>query len=153
MKITTTKNYELIAKLNKGVQDIHVKEYPEYFKEYDYESIKDFYKANIENENCVFLLIEEENEPKGYAWIEHKHYKENPFKKAYQSIIVHQLNIIEFHRAKGYGSYLMNEIYLIAEQKGISKVELDYWANNSLAQKFYRKHGFTLYREYVFKEI
>ncbi len=153
MQIRQTKDYEIITKLSKHVHDIHTDHYPEYFKEYDYDGILAFFKSVINKENTIFLLAEQENQPIGYAYIEIRNYAENVFKKAYQSIYVHQFCITNTKRNQGYGTRLMNEIGRIAKEKGIHKIELDYWANNENAKHFYKKNGFTLYREFVYKDI
>ncbi|CAM3989994.1 hypothetical protein [Mesobacillus zeae] len=92
MNITRTSDYALIAKLNQYVHDIHATLYPEYFKEYDYEAMKSFFKGIVGNKDFTFLLLEEE-EPLGYAWIEVRNYPESAFRKPYRSVYVHQISI------------------------------------------------------------
>jgi diamine N-acetyltransferase len=67
LKISRTKDYELIAKLNKYVHDVHTELYPKYFKEYDYDAIKDFFKGIMNNPNFIFLILEEGGQQLGYA--------------------------------------------------------------------------------------
>ncbi|WP_027409743.1 GNAT family N-acetyltransferase [Anoxybacteroides tepidamans] len=152
MKISRTNDYKLIAALNKHVHDLHVNLYPNYFKEYDYESMKNFFKAVIDQPNFVFLLLEDD-EPVGYAWLEMRDYDDNPFWKPRKSIYVHQISIVTSHQGKGYGSRLMEAIYEMAKANGIDKIELDYWVDNEVAKAFYKKHGFVKYREFVFKDL
>ncbi|MFD1636355.1 GNAT family N-acetyltransferase [Evansella tamaricis] len=153
MKIISTKDYQVILKLNKSVHDLHVQLYPEHFKQYDETVIGGFFQSIINNPQFLFLLVEDEGEYRGYAWVEYKDYPESPFTKSRQSIYVHHLNILESHKGKGYGSHLMNAIYEIARKNGRTKVELDYWVGNGAAEKFYEKEGFQSYREYVFKDL
>lgn len=153
MKISQTFNYEIIAGLNKNVHDLHVKLYPQYFKEYNYDSIKNFFRSIINNRNFIFLLLEAENEALGYAWIEEISYSETPFNKAYQSIYVHHISIGETKQNKGFGTGLMEKIYEIAKNKGIDLIQLDYWSENHTAKDFYKKHKFTRYREFVYKNV
>ncbi|WP_243385334.1 GNAT family N-acetyltransferase [Bacillus kexueae] len=153
MKISRTTDFELVAKLNKYVHDLHVNLYPEYFKEYNFEGIKSFFQNNINKEEFMFLLLEDNGLPLGYAWIEFRDYPENAFKKAYKAIYVHQISISENERNKGYGSKLMEEIVEIAKDNGIQKIELDYWFHNEIAKNFYKKNEFVKYREFVYKDI
>ena len=152
MKISRTNNFELVATLNKYVHDLHVNLYPQYFKEYNYVEIKNFFQKIIDKEKFTFLLLEDDDKPIGYAWIEFRNYPENAFKKAYQSIYVHQISISESQRKKGYGSKLMDEIAEMAKANGINKIELDYWFNNEIAKSFYKKNDFVKYQEFVYKE-
>ena len=153
MKIKRTKDYALIATLNQHVHDVHVEQYPEHFKPYNYDEIMPFYKNIIDKEEYIFLLIQDEHEPVGYAWIELKNYIENPFKLARKFVYVHQISISSHVRSKGYGSMLMAEIEAIAKANGITTIELDYWVKNEGAKRFYEKQQYSVYREFVYKNI
>jgi ribosomal protein S18 acetylase RimI-like enzyme len=152
LSISRTKNYELIAKLNKPVHDLHFSLYPKYFNEYNYEEIKDAFKKLMTNEKSIFLLLEDEEVAIGYSWIEFREYPENAFKKRYKSLYVHQLSIVEDKRNKGYGSKLMDYINKLAQEASIEMIELDYWVENTSAKEFYKKHEFNIYREFVYKQ-
>ncbi|MFU2018872.1 GNAT family N-acetyltransferase [Peribacillus butanolivorans] len=153
MKISQTRNYKLVAKLNKYVHDLHSNLYPKYFKEYNYENVKEVFKSLIKNESFIFLLLEDNEEALGFAWVEIREYPENAFKKGYKSVYVHQISIVDTKRNKGYGSSLMEYIYEIANDRGIDLIELDYWFENSVAKDFYKKQNFIKYREFVYKEL
>ena len=153
MKIGRTYDFEIVAKLNKYVHDLHANLYPEYFKEYNLEEIKAFFQKIIDKEEFTFLLMEENDQPLGYAWIEFRNYPESIFKKAYKTVYVHQISISQNQRKKGYGSKFMDEITDIAKENGINKIELDYWFDNEIAKKFYKKKGYVKYREFVYKDI
>ncbi|MFJ8072341.1 GNAT family N-acetyltransferase [Peribacillus sp. NPDC096447] len=153
MKISQTRNFKLVAKLNKYVHDLHSNLYPKYFKEYNYENVKEVFKSLINNESFIFLLLEDNEEALGYAWIEIREYPENAFKKGYKSVYVHQISIVDTKRNNGYGSSLMECIYEIANDRGIDLIELDYWFENSVAKDFYKKQNFIKYREFVYKQL
>ncbi|MBM7663060.1 ribosomal protein S18 acetylase RimI-like enzyme [Bacillus mesophilus] len=153
MNITHTKNFELIASLNKSVHTLHYQLYPTKFKPYDYQSIKEFFESIIDNPNFVFLLIEEKSYPLGYAWIEFRSYPETAFTKSIDVIYVHQISINSISRNKGFGSLLMLEIEKIAKQYSVSSIELDYWAANQKVRDFYKKNGYQINREYVYKNL
>ncbi|RAP76123.1 GNAT family N-acetyltransferase [Paenibacillus montanisoli] len=153
MRISRTRDFELLASLNKPIHDLHVSLYPEHFTEYSFEAMRDAFERFVQHENFIFLLVEDNDEPLGYAWIEMKNYSQGAFIKQRKSVFVHQLNIVEKQKRKGYGSHMMNYIYDFAKTEGIEMIELDYWANNEHAKKFYDKQGFVAFREYVYKKI
>jgi ribosomal protein S18 acetylase RimI-like enzyme len=153
MEISQTTDFELLADLNKPIHDLHVSLYPEHFSEYSFGAMRDAFKRFVQNENFIFLLIEDNNEPVGYAWIEMKNYSQGAFVKQRKSVFVHQLSIAEKHKRKGYGTHLMEHIYDRALAEGIDMIELDYWAKNEHAKNFYDKQGFLGYREYAYKKI
>ncbi|WP_284638273.1 GNAT family N-acetyltransferase [Paenibacillus silviterrae] len=153
MVIVPTMNFELIATLNQPAHELHVSLYPDYFKQYDFEAMREFFKKAVTNEKFVFLLIEDDGFPLGYAWIEMKTYSENVFTKQRRTLFVHQISIIEERKSRGYGSHLMNYIYELAKSEGLDDVQLDYWVENEHAKNFYNKQGFVAYREFVYKKI
>lgn len=153
MKIEQTKDFELIAKLNKPVHDLHCSLYPKYFRKYNFEEVKELFKQLMKNRDFIFLIVKEKKEALGYAWIEIRHYHENVFNKEYQSIYVHQLSIVPSKKNKGFGTFLMEEIYRFAQRQAIDLVELDYWVDNKIAKEFYKKHNFIKYREFVYKQL
>jgi len=153
IEIIQTKDAARLSKLNKEVQELHFRLYPEYFKPYNFEDVCLFFQKEISNPTFLFYIVVKGKEDIGYLWIEVKEYKENAFKKAYSSIYIHHLNVKEEYRNRGVGRALIEKVRSIAKTKEIHKIELDYWANNESAQKFYEKHGYKKYREFSFREI
>jgi ribosomal protein S18 acetylase RimI-like enzyme len=78
---------------------------------------------------------------------------ENPFRKPYRAVFVHNVSINGDKRSYGLGMKLMDRIYEISKSNGIGRIELDYWALNEMAARFYEKQGFKSYREFVYKEL
>ncbi|USD13747.1 GNAT family N-acetyltransferase [Priestia megaterium] len=153
MKISRTFDADTIAKLNQSVHQLHVELYPEHFQTYDFQKIHEFFKNVMKDDRFIFLLGENEGQHVGFAWLEIKQYSETVFKKTYKSIYVHQINIAEPYKNKGFGSSLMKEIYSIAREKEITTIELDYWSDNTIAESFYEKEGFVTYRKIAYKEL
>ncbi|MGG2060041.1 GNAT family N-acetyltransferase [Priestia megaterium] len=153
MKISRTFDADTIAKLNQSVHQLHVELYPEHFQTYDFQKIHEFFKNVMKDDRFIFLLGENEGQHVGFAWLEIKQYSETMFKKTYKSIYVHQINIAEPYKNKGFGSSLMKEIYSIAREKEITTIELDYWSDNTIAESFYEKEGFVTYRKMAYKEL
>jgi len=153
VRISQTKDYEKIAILNRHVHSLHAKLYPKHFKKYNYREMKETFNYLIDNDQFIFLLLEDHKEAIGYAWIEIISYPENAFRNSYQSVYVHQIGLRETQKKKGYGTLLMEEVYTIAEKNDIELIELDYWFENTDAKEFYKKHHFIKYREFVYKQL
>ncbi|WP_123040548.1 GNAT family N-acetyltransferase [Cohnella candidum] len=152
MQIIQTSESEVVAHLNKEVHDLHVSLYPAYFKEYHFETVNEFFKNAMTNPRFLFYIIKDEDQYLGYAWIELREYTENVFMRAYKSIFVHQLCISKRYQSRGLGSLLINKIDQIAKENGINKIELDFWADNKIAEQFYLKNGFKDYRRFVYRD-
>jgi ribosomal protein S18 acetylase RimI-like enzyme len=153
LKISRTFDAGKIAKLNQSVHQLHVELYPQHFQTYDFHQVHEFFKKVMKDDRFIFLLGEDEGQHVGFAWLEIKQYSETVFKKAYESIYVHQINIAESYKNKGFGSSLMKEIYSIARTNDINTIELDYWNDNTIAESFYEKEGFVTYRKIAYKEL
>ncbi|MGO1098810.1 N-acetyltransferase family protein [Priestia megaterium] len=153
MKVSRTFDAGKIAKLNQSVHQLHVELYPQHFQTYDFHQVHEFFKKVMKDDRFIFLLGEDEGQHVGFAWLEIKQYSETVFKKAYESIYVHQINIAESYKNKGFGSSLMKEIYSIARTNDINTIELDYWNDNTIAESFYEKEGFVTYRKMAYKEL
>ncbi|MGI8378708.1 GNAT family N-acetyltransferase [Priestia megaterium] len=153
MKISRTFDAGKIAKFNQSVHQLHVELYPQHFQTYDFHQVHEFFKKVMKDDRFIFLLGEDEGQHVGFAWLEIKQYSETVFKKAYESIYVHQINIAESYKNKGFGSSLMKEIYSIARTNDINTIELDYWNDNTIAESFYEKEGFVTYRKIAYKEL
>jgi diamine N-acetyltransferase len=153
MNITQTNDYEMIAKLNKTVQDVHVELFPEYFTPYNYEPVRDFFKEIVHDPKHIFLLVEEDANPIGYVWMTVRELGDSPFKKGFKSLYIHQISVERNFSNKGVGSQLITHIEKIAKDLGATKLELDYWIDNTIARNFYKKLGFVINREVVHKEL
>ncbi|MCO7125444.1 GNAT family N-acetyltransferase [Sporolactobacillus shoreicorticis] len=148
MEIKQTMDAALIAKLNEPVQALHAALYPEYFKPYCFAEIRQWFERVIASDpDSTFLVIEDEDQITGYAWIQVLNRKENPFKKARTVLEIHQFSIMQAARRKGCGTFLMNDICQFAKNKGIKEIDLNYWSDNETAERFYRKQNFKIYRK------
>lgn len=153
MEMILTKDYRILAKLNEGVQNLHAELFPEQFKIHNIDEVTEFFKEIVNKPNHMFLLIQDEDDFVGYAWIEMKHSLETPFKKAFRTVYVHQINIVEEKQNRGYGSFIIHKIASFARDQQMNRIELDYWTDNRIAKNFYEKLGFKQFREHVFMEI
>jgi diamine N-acetyltransferase len=153
MEIINTQDYKVIAKLNKNVQDVHVELFPEYFTPYNYEPVRDYYKEIMKDPKQIFLLVKEGSNPIGYVWMTLRDSAETPFKKASISLYIHQISIEKNNSNKGAGSQVIAYIEQLGIELGATKLELDYWIDNTIARNFYKKMGFVINREVVHKEM
>ncbi|WP_438445856.1 GNAT family N-acetyltransferase [Gorillibacterium sp. sgz5001074] len=153
MHIIQTKDYELVARLNKDVHELHQRLYPDIFKPYNPEAMKTFFKEKVQQPDAIFLVLEHDGEYEGYAWIDIRDYPETDFRKPSRSVYVHQLSINESARGKGCGRFFMDAIAELARERQITRIELDYWSDNGRARSFYEKSGFVRSREFVYKDL
>lgn len=54
------------------------------------------------------------------------------------------MGVLQEHRGKGVGEALLTQVMELAEQQGVTRMELEVFANNFSAIALYQKLGFTL---------
>jgi len=148
MKIKKATNAEVkdVVFLNTFVQKIHADKYPKIFKyPKNNEEVFQFFKSIIDQKSNYILIAQKEDIPVGYIWATLEHKSENPFKYERNYFYIHQLVVHEQYRHQGIGNKLVNEISIIADQKGIIDIHLDSWFFNKSAHRFFEKIGFTTY--------
>ena len=75
------------------------------------------------------------------------HRPEHPFRHALDLVYVDQIAVDPAHRRRGYGARLLREAVALAQAAGIRRVELDVWAFNAGARRFFAGQGFGVFNE------
>lgn len=143
----TKKNIADIIFLNSFVQKIHTHQHPKYFKHPDdveKDAIRFFNTILDKDQNYIFIAYQDKS-PVGYLWVTVDEVPENPFKHSRQQIYIHQFVVHEEYRHQSIGTGLFSEVTKIADYKGIKHFEVDTWAFNSGAQKFFKHLGFETF--------
>ena len=153
IEIEITKDADLIAKMNKSVQDLHERLYPRYFKKYSFEETKSYITKQLEDENwfCYVAIVDKMNA--GYAIFFIRNYEENPFRNSYRGIHIDQIAIMPAFRNKGIGKAIMERIELFAKQSNATQIELTHWEQNEEAKGFYQHIGFETNFRFVVKSL
>ena len=61
------------------------------------------------------------------------------------SVFLHDLKVFEPYRGKGLSNRLMDECYKLGKDMGFDYIALITECTNSVAQNFFRKHGYKVY--------
>lgn len=142
-----------IAQLNRDLQERHLRLFPDSFKEYDYASVLKAITSFLEKEESWSFIPYFQEDPIGYATVFEKKFEENPFRKAYTSIVIDHMCVKKGFRGKGVGRLLVSTIRDFAKQQGIDKLELSVWSQNEEAKSFYKAMGFHSLIDYMRKEV
>ena len=140
--IVEQKDANIITILNETVQNLHYEKYPEYFKAYDYQTIRKAIEELLTQDTWYSYVAYDDNKPIGYILFYVKEYKENPFRYSYKGIHIDQLSVIKEYQNKGIGSLLMKKAEDKGKENNVSQIELTYWDKNTEAKEFYDKKGF-----------
>jgi len=142
IEIQETKDAAVIAELNRTVQELHARRYPEYFKPYDYQAVFRSISETLAQENWFAFVARTDGQAAGYVLFYIRDYPENPFRRAYCALHIDQIAVKEEFQRQKVGSLLMYQVEEFAKNRGITQLELTYWAKNIEAGNFYAKRGF-----------
>ncbi len=143
----TTGDLGTILALNVLVQRPHAEALPKLFKlPADSQAAVDAFRAILENLESLVLLAED-TEPVGYLYAEFQNRPASWARLELQVLYIRHLVIVPKFRRRGMGTLLMSGALDAARRNRIGRVELDVWAFNSEAKRFYAKHGFEVFNE------
>ncbi len=107
------------------------------------------FSENLKNENIIYLLAFESEEPAGFIscnvqWLLH-----------HASLIgeIQEMIVAEKFRSKGVGKLLIAELITIAKSKGINQLEVTSSKKREHAHRFYMREGFAQSHFKFTKEI
>ncbi|GIL14207.1 MAG: ribosomal-protein-alanine acetyltransferase [Chloroflexota bacterium] len=135
---------DILAELNRDVQQLHADAAPHLFKQPDDLSpvAADFLTRVLTDPDGFTFIAEDESGPVGYIYARLVQRPENAYNHAYRLLHIDQISVKPASRGRGYGRALMEAAYGVAREAGIQLVTLDTWAFNADALAFYAHLGF-----------
>ena len=151
--IEGSKDALLLAKLNHDVQKLHHEIEPEIFKAYSEENMKSLFEDIFSNNNAVAYVAKIENEPAGYILFSEVQKEETYFRNSYSIVYIDQICVESRFKRKGVGKALVNFAKKYAKDRGITRLEMDYWSKNKFSGEFFRSQGFSNFNERLYISI
>ena len=144
----TPEDAPTISVLNADVQAVHANALPWLFKSPTAETFPPDAAAEIlALPSAIVLLAFMGAQPAGYAYAEVRRRAETGLTRSYESVYLHHLSVRPVLRGRGIGSALLVALRSAAAEQNIARLELDVWAFNEPARKFFARHGFVVYNE------
>ena len=153
IQVLASKDHILIARLNEEIQMLHHSLYPDIFKPFHQRQMEKAFEKMLAQENAFAYIATYEDQPAAYILTFVVGRKESVFMKAFRSLYIDQLLVLEAFRKKGIGSALMQQAKLVAREKGLDTIQLDHWSANEGARHFFLQQGFSYYNERMFLPI
>lgn len=138
---------DALEKLNREVQEIHIRNYPSIFKETSLEEVKSWIRSLFEAEDVYIFMACEEMDSVGYVILRTITQPENPFIYAVKIAYIDQKCVTQSRRGCGIGRRLMEHAIEHAVNLGFDRIELDVWHKNTNAREAFEKIGFKTSRE------
>jgi ribosomal protein S18 acetylase RimI-like enzyme len=134
---------DAVAMLNRDIQQEHAEAYPHLFKPASDETLTASAFAGLLNDPAATTLVVVDDEAvTGYVLAREIERTDTPYRFAHRVLYIDQLCVVWSARRKGHGRRLMEAMKSVAMERGISHLELDTWAFNDEARRFFREQGF-----------
>lgn len=153
IKILETNDACLIGALNADVQNLHAALHPELFKPFAQEAMEVAFQSFMSDPNCRIYVACEEEKAVGYAIYVIREMPENAFQYAMRTLYLDQLSVKPEYRKSGIAEALLATGEQLARELGINRLELDHWSANTIAANYFRKQGYQLCKERLFKLV
>lgn len=141
--LAPTRDAQLLALLNKDVQDLHHRLQPHIFKPWDQDSIASALKTMLQSADLLAFVAKVDGQHAGYILLKVIEKDENAFAYADRMIYIDQISVKNEFRGQGIGRILVEKAFEVAREEGITKIQLDHWTNNEGARAFFGKNGFA----------
>jgi len=139
----TTDDYEAVARLNRQVQTWHAEAYPMVFRPTSPETLTAaaFEELLVADEMTVLVALSGVDVI-GYLTARLVERPDTPYTYARRVLYIDQICVDQAARRTGAGRSLVESALELADEQGISRVELDTWASNADARAFFESLGF-----------
>jgi GNAT superfamily N-acetyltransferase len=131
-----------VAVLNRGIQALHAAGEPAVFRAPDAAAAAEFFRRQRERDEIVLLLAEVDGEPVGYLMAEELRRGGGPFTLPADVLYIHHIFVADAVRRCGMGRALIDAADAAARERGLSMLQLDHWAFNEAAGRFFAAQGF-----------
>ncbi|PKL13924.1 MAG: GNAT family N-acetyltransferase [Spirochaetae bacterium HGW-Spirochaetae-8] len=153
LEMKESRDAAILTTINEVVQNLHAREYPQYFKPFNYQAVHQALQEALAKDNWHAYIACIDGIPAGFVLFFIRDYKENPYRYSYRAVHVDQICVLQEFQGEGVGSFLMDAVERFARENGVDQLELTYWEKNSQAARFYRKKGYEPQVNFVVKRL
>ena len=154
VRAATATDADQIARLNADVQALHAAALPTLFKPPTRSTLPVAeVRALLASPDARVLLAEVGGTAVGYAYVEIRRRPESGIRFAEISLYLHHLGVAPDQQGSGVGRALMDAVRALAADAGLTRVELDVWAFNARARRFFAQQGFATYNERMWTSV
>lgn len=137
------KDYEDLVKLVYQVHELHYEHRPDIYVDGN-PLPKEYFDNMLNDENALNIVFEENGKIMGLLMAEKKHNNAIPIAKERITYFIDDIVVDNNFRRKGIGKALYEYLFDIAKSDNVDSIELNVWAFNKSALKFYESLGMTV---------
>ncbi len=105
----------------------------------------------MQDDNTLILIAKSATQAYGFAIVTIVDF--HPIYARSKRGLITDMAVTSKHRRAGIGNALLDAIEQRLEKEGVMMIELRVTSKNSSANRFWRKHGFTDYRNVLMKDL
>lgn len=139
----TLEDLDQVNNLRKQALALHVKLYPNIFKKSYADSLSEYTKTYLDEEDKCLLVYEAHSKIVGCALIKMITKPETAYRYQLRYIEIEELVVDKKCRRQGVGRALIDFIKTFAKENGYNSIQLNVWNDNIEATKFYESLGMT----------
>jgi diamine N-acetyltransferase len=151
--IENSKDAGVIARLNEHVHQPHHLRQPAIFAPYDFAEALRVIQLLLAKDNSYGLIAYKDGEAVGYAIVIRHDHGQGFFQKEYRTLFIDQMAVKPDCQGKGIGERLIEAVAELGKREGIKRIELNVWADNEGAKRFYGRCGFKTYTQNMYREL
>lgn len=136
-----------IVALNDEVHDIHVRLFPDFFQPTDPAALAEWFGEWLDNQEKMVLVAEDDGGLVAYLTLRKDERPAHLFVLSRRCAYIDQVCVTERRRGQGIFQALLDEARDVAQGWGMSRLELDVWAENTEAKNTFIRCGFRTYNE------
>jgi len=136
-------DYDSVQKLQQQGYLMHSEARPDIYIQNANSFNFEYFVEQLNNKNTINLVYEENKEILAIMLANYKKPSKAPFIKKRKVIFIDSLVVDENHKKMGIGRRMMEYLEHIAQKKKVESIELNVWAFNKDAQKFYKALGMS----------
>ena len=136
------RDVELLAGLNRFVQDMHVDKLPAYFKEPEAGAVAELFRSRLARPDIRIWIANLGEHAAGYVVSALRERPASALCLARRSYELEEIGVAPAHRRKGVARALIEHVIRQAASQGVPDVELTSWAFNTDAHAAFRALGF-----------
>ncbi len=133
---------EILAKLNRFVQELHLTNMPHRFKPIESGAVAEWFRLMMENPSTRAWIAEVDGTAAGYVLAVTYDRPETPFCSRRVYCEIDQISVSPEFRRKGLAKALVERVLAEACSNGIQDIELNSWSFNIDAHKAFVALGF-----------
>lgn len=149
IRLANINDKNAVNNIRKQVHLLHAAARPDIFKQEFCGELADRFDYYLQENEYSVAVYCIDDKIVGFVVLKRVCQTANPYNIERNFLLVEELGVDCEYRRRGIGAGLIEYAKDYAIERGFSRIQLDMWAFNVSAEKFYLSQGFDTYRKYM----